>query len=405
MTLVWYAWRASRRQMWRTTLLVMIIGGLLGTVALGAVAAARRTDSAYGRYLHAVNASDVMVDVPGPFLPVIKAIERAPGTASGAAWIGVAANPVIRGKVDDAFLTNSLTGSLDGEFYRQDKVTVLAGTMPPPNAADEIVITQSMVDDFRRQGVQFRVGDRMTWQLYREEATSSAPRPADRATFRIAAIVVVSPALADQFDDAASAFLTPAATQQILSFPASKGYEWAFGWATLRLRDGDACVPALRRWLNSQALVLATKEHSPPFQFTVRRLAVVKQAAQEAIEPAGAGTGRPGRAGGARAHHLDGTGAGAAAQPARGRRADAAGAGRQPPRGGCNRGRVGRRCGRRCSGAVGGRRHRRFPARSRRPGPETRPGPRRGGRLACARRRRRSASARPRSPARLARLR
>jgi len=28
---------------------------------------------------------------------------------------------------DDAFLTNALTGSLDGEFYRQDKVTVLAG--------------------------------------------------------------------------------------------------------------------------------------------------------------------------------------------------------------------------------------------------------------------------------------
>src|SRR5271169_1436520 len=169
--------------MWRTSLLVMIIGGLLGTVALGAVAAARRTDSAYGRYLHAVNASDVWVDVPGPFLPIIKAIERAPGAASGAAWIGVAANPVIRGKVDDAFLTNSLTGTLDGEFYRQDKVTVLAGTMPPPNAADEIVITQSMADDFGRQGVQFRVGDRMTWQLYRGEATSSVSRPVGRATF------------------------------------------------------------------------------------------------------------------------------------------------------------------------------------------------------------------------------
>ncbi|HTA04109.1 MAG TPA: ABC transporter permease [Streptosporangiaceae bacterium] len=285
MTLVWYAWRASRWQMWRTTLLVMIIGGLLGTVALGAVAAARRTDSAYGRYLHAVNASDVMVDVPGPFLPLVKAIERAPGTASSAAWIGVAANPVIRGKVDDAFLTNSLTGSLDGEFYRQDKLTVLAGTMPPPDATDEIVITQSMADDFRRQGVQFRVGDRMTWQLYRGEATSSVPRPVGRATFRIAAIVVVSPALADQFDDAASAFLTPAATQQILSFPASKGYEWEFGWATLRLRDGDAGVPALQRWLNSFARGVATKEHITAFQFTVRRLAVVKQAAQEAIEP------------------------------------------------------------------------------------------------------------------------
>ena len=83
---------------------------------------------------------------------------------------------MIRGKVDDAFLTNALTGSLDGEFYRQDKVTVLAGTMPPPNATDEIVLTQSMADAFRRQGVQFRVGDRMTWQLYRQNAELGRPR-------------------------------------------------------------------------------------------------------------------------------------------------------------------------------------------------------------------------------------
>ncbi len=285
MTLVWYACRASRQQMWRTTLLVMIIGGLLGAVALGAVAAARRTDSAYGRYLRSVNASDVMVDVPGPYLPFIKAIERAPGAASSAAWIGVAANPVIGGKVDDAFLTNSLTGSLDGEFYRQDKVSVLAGTMPPPNATDEIALTQSMADAFRRQGVQFRVGDRMTWQLYRQTLNSQVPVQAGRVTFRIAAIVVVSPALADQFDDTASAFLTPAATQEILDFPASKGYEWEFGWATLRLRDGDAGVPALRRWLASFAHEVATKNHLTAFQFTIRRLAVVKQAAQQAIKP------------------------------------------------------------------------------------------------------------------------
>jgi len=285
MTLVWYACRASRRQMWRTTLLVMIIGGLLGTVALGALAAARRTDSAYGRYLRSVNASDVMVDVPGPFLPLIKAIEHAPGTVSSAAWIGVAANPVIDGKVDDAFLTNSLTGTLDGEFYRQDKVTVVAGTMPPPNSTGEIVLTQSMADAFRRQGVQFRVGDRMTWQLYWQAPASEAPQPAGRATFRIAGIVTVPPALGDQFDDTASAFLTPAATQQILAFPQSKGYEWAFGWATLRLRDGDAGVPALRHWLSNLARAVASRERITAFQFTIRRLAVVKQAAQQAIKP------------------------------------------------------------------------------------------------------------------------
>ena len=80
--------------------------------------------------------------------------------------------------------------------------------------------------------------------------------------------------------------MTPAATQQILSFPASKGYEWEFGWATLRLRDGDAGVPALQRWLNQLCARLSPdKTHITAFQFTIRRLAVVKQAAQQAIKP------------------------------------------------------------------------------------------------------------------------
>jgi hypothetical protein len=283
MTLVWYACRACRRQMWRTALLVVIIGGLLGTVALGAVAAARRTDSGYGRYLRSVNASDVMVDVPGPFLSVIKAIERAPGATSSAAWIGVDADPVIDGKVDVSFLTNAISGSLDGEFYRQDKVTVLAGKLPPRSAAGSIMLTQSEAGAFQREyGVQFRVGDPMTWQFYRE-LTNGKIVSAGRATFRIAAIVSMSPALTDQFDAVASAILTPAATDKVLSVPVRDGYEWGFGWAALRLRDGDAGVPALQSWLHRYSTGLP-KTYGP-VTFSIRRLALVKQAAQEAIEP------------------------------------------------------------------------------------------------------------------------
>jgi hypothetical protein len=52
------------------------VTGLLGGVALGAVAGARRTASAYGRYLESINASDVFVNVPGtlPGLPATKPI-------------------------------------------------------------------------------------------------------------------------------------------------------------------------------------------------------------------------------------------------------------------------------------------------------------------------------------------
>ena len=50
-----YYWRATRRRALRRAVVVALVCGLLGTVALGALAGARRTDSAYGRYLASIN--------------------------------------------------------------------------------------------------------------------------------------------------------------------------------------------------------------------------------------------------------------------------------------------------------------------------------------------------------------
>ena len=59
-----YLWRATAQRSWRTVLTVALIGGLFGAVALGAVAGARRTASAYERYLASIKASDAFVNVP-----------------------------------------------------------------------------------------------------------------------------------------------------------------------------------------------------------------------------------------------------------------------------------------------------------------------------------------------------
>ena len=83
----------------------------------------------------------MFVNVPGPVLPAIRPIERLPGVATTAAIVGLNANPVVNGKVNDAWLTNGLIGSLDGEGFRQDRMTVLAGRLPRPGATDEIALT------------------------------------------------------------------------------------------------------------------------------------------------------------------------------------------------------------------------------------------------------------------------
>jgi hypothetical protein len=276
--IAWYAWRASWRRSWRASLAIAVIGGLLGAVALAALAGARRTDSAYGRYLASINASTVMVDVPGPLLPAIRHIEQLPGASSTAAWLGLNATPIIDGKPDPSFLTDAVAGSLDGEYFRQDKVTVLAGRLPPAGATGEVVLTPGLAHDF---GVG--VGGRVTWQFQRDIFKNGLPanqRPvnAGRQSFVVAAIAAAPPALADEFDQTETALLPPAATARYLNG------EFAFGWIAMRLSDGTAGIPALQRELASYATELS-KQYDYPVGFLIRRMDVVQQAAQQAIQP------------------------------------------------------------------------------------------------------------------------
>src|SRR5690242_8042565 len=115
--------RPAVRGSWRQAVALALLTGLLGGVALGAVAGARRTASAYGRYLESINASDVFVNVPGrlPGLPATRPytlISALPGVTAHAAYIGLAGQPIVHGRPDGSFLVDSLNGSLDGEFFR-----------------------------------------------------------------------------------------------------------------------------------------------------------------------------------------------------------------------------------------------------------------------------------------------
>jgi hypothetical protein len=271
-----YYWRATRRRSRRTALAVVLMCGLLGTVALGALAGARRTDTAYGRYLRAINSSDVFVNVPGPVLPVIRQVERLPGVASAAATVGLGANPVVNGKVNDAFLTNGLSGSLDGDGFRQDRMTVLAGRLPRPGATDEIALTPGLARLFHTG-----VGGHVTYELYRGNLTANVPVPAGRSTFVVTGIVDVPPVLGDQFDQVSIAMLPPAATARYLNG------EFAFGWVGLRLTAGSAGIPALQRHLATLAGEMDRMFHVPAgaIRLNIRRLDIVHHEVQQGIEP------------------------------------------------------------------------------------------------------------------------
>ncbi len=133
MTATWYCRGATWGRTWRSAVLAAVLCGVLGAVSLAALAGARRTDSAYGRYLHSINASDVLVNVPSADTSLDARVASLPGIRSSAAWLGMNANPVVHGKVDDDFQTNGFAGSVKSELFTQDAMTVLAGRLPPSN--------------------------------------------------------------------------------------------------------------------------------------------------------------------------------------------------------------------------------------------------------------------------------
>ena len=231
MAAAWYWWRAARGRSWRAVVAVALIGGLLGTVALGALAGARRTASSYGRYLASVNASDVFVDIPGPYLAAIPKVAALPGVSESAAWLGLAGYPVIHGRADDSFLGGNLVGSYNGDFFRQDRMTVLAGRLPRLDSAREIALNSAMAQRF---GVG--VGGKVTWQFGRL-LPSGRVSAAGRSTFVVTAIVDIPPVLTGQYDDIATAVLPPAATAQYLNG------EFQYVWVGLRLDRGDIRDP------------------------------------------------------------------------------------------------------------------------------------------------------------------
>ena len=284
-----YWWRATASRSWRAALVTAVIGGLLGAVALGAAAGARRTATAYGRYLASVHASDAFVNVPGrvPGVPMSRPIElisRLPGITSSAAYLGMAASPVLHGKDDDSFQVNDLVGSYDGPSFTaaylgQDRMTVLAGKLPRASATNEVAISPRIAALF---GVG--VGGRVTY-VFSTAGNPGVPQaPTIRRTFLVTAIVAVPPVLTDQSDAVNATVLPPGATRQLLPY-----YQYA--WVGVRLTRGAAGIPALQAHLATLARrVLAvvqrrTHQNLGGLVFNIRNLAVIRSQVQQAILP------------------------------------------------------------------------------------------------------------------------
>ena len=90
------------RTRWRAWAVLVLLVAVAGGAVLAAAAGARRTSSAYPRYLHASHASDLLVSVAGTGLTgYYGALARQPGVALVAPAVGLNVQPVTRaGRLD-----------------------------------------------------------------------------------------------------------------------------------------------------------------------------------------------------------------------------------------------------------------------------------------------------------------
>jgi hypothetical protein len=139
----WYWFRANFGRRWANYLTIILLIGAVGGLALGSVAAARRTQSSYNTFLASTNPSDLQMTLYAPNiaprlarLPFVRhvAVSSYSVNAFPAGKHGMPAFPK---PLDNGTVANS--GSLTDEYFKTDRVALVAGRMANPHKADEFM--------------------------------------------------------------------------------------------------------------------------------------------------------------------------------------------------------------------------------------------------------------------------
>ena len=153
-----YRFRATFGQRWGGYLTLVLLIGLLGGLAMGAVAGARRTQSSYPRFMKSTNPSDLIVlhnDSANDsnkddaaflrriaHLPHVKRIESV--SAPSELVLGADGTPSHDAAHDQFNSTAQMTADVSGELFDQDRVIVTQGRMLDPRRADEMVMSADL---------------------------------------------------------------------------------------------------------------------------------------------------------------------------------------------------------------------------------------------------------------------
>ena len=256
-----YRYRATFDHRWGGYLSLVLLVGLVGGLSMGALAGARRTQSAFATYLASTNPSNLGITVfggvgngggsaPSYSTSAVEAIARLPGVKHVEAAVPIAAAPLGADGAPHPGPVNEIQpiASVDGLFFDQDRLAVTAGRMADPDRPDEIVMTAAAA---RLYG--FHVGEVIPYGIYSEAqqslpgfGTSSVP-PHRRLNATLVGLVQESNAIVQDDIDRFPTFVffTPALGKEIVA-DAAQGTEGAITYG-LQFNHGNGDVNMVER--------------------------------------------------------------------------------------------------------------------------------------------------------------
>ena len=253
----WYRLATTFGRRWTGYLTIVLLIGLIGGLAMGSIAGARRTGSSYATYLASTDPSDLTVTLGvaacqtcSGYSPTVEPrLARLPHVEHVAGSIetyGQVLEPdgAVPNISPTLFNEMSPIASTDGLYFDQDRVTPVAGRMADPHRVDEMVMTAAAA---ALQGLH--VGETVPVGFYTNAQSTSpafgtpALRPKTTVRMTLVGLVVFHDALIQDEVDRypTDELFTPALARRIGASGAGVGL---YG---LRLGGGAADVAAVER--------------------------------------------------------------------------------------------------------------------------------------------------------------
>lgn len=244
----WFWFRTNYARRWTNYLTIIVLIGSIGGLALGSVAAARRTQSSYNMFLASTNPSDLTLTVGAPNissklarLPLVKHVGVSTYSVNAFApnQSGLPTFPkaLVNGTV-------TMSGSLVDEYFREDRVAIVEGRMPNVRKANEF-----MADPLAAKAMGWHLGEYVHLIFFTDAQSSRKDfgvkyvKPqVDMRMHLVGLMVPNDDVLLDQVDRIPElAIFTPALTKQLVN------NAYHYNTYSLQLTHGVRDVSAVQR--------------------------------------------------------------------------------------------------------------------------------------------------------------